>query len=113
MYLTGGHLMDICRMGTTSRKPKRAQEITEEQTREVLRNLGLHIRKTRKSLGHRLDHFAYEIGISRSTLIRIEKGDDLLSSSLFRVIFGLGLNLDEFFKEFPSIQPVKPPRPKS
>lgn len=101
-------------MGRTSKKETVvAADLSEDETRILLKSLAEHIRKTRKSLGFRTDHFAYEIGISRQTLIRMEKGEDMLTSNLVKVIYGLGLNMDQFFKDFPPIQPTKPSRPQS
>jgi transcriptional regulator with XRE-family HTH domain len=62
--------------------------------------LGERIKMLRKEKGfNSYEHFAYDIEISRSGYAKYEGGADMRVSTLLKIIYGLDLTLDEFFKE--------------
>jgi len=52
-------------------------------------------RKERTSL----DRFVYEINISRTQMSRYEAGGNMLLSTFLRLLHGLDISAEEFFKE--------------
>ena len=45
------------------------------------------------------EHFAYELGMSRSAYWRIEKGSNFEMKTLFRICKLLGISVQEFFSD--------------
>jgi transcriptional regulator with XRE-family HTH domain len=45
------------------------------------------------------EHFAYELGMSRSAYWRIEKGSNFEMKTLFRICKLLGISVQEFFTQ--------------
>jgi DNA-binding Xre family transcriptional regulator len=65
-----------------------------------MRQLGQRIKDLRKEKGfNSYELFAYDIKISRSGMANYETGnfDDIRMSTLLKVIYGLGICLQEFF----------------
>ena len=60
----------------------------------TLETIGQGIRKRRKGLGYTLDKIELVTGISKKTLIKLEKGGDVRFSTLLTVLSILGLTLD-------------------
>jgi transcriptional regulator with XRE-family HTH domain len=56
------------------------------------------LRELRKAKGYKnYEHFAYELGMSRSAYWRIEKGSNFEMKTLFRIYILLGITVQEFF----------------
>ena len=56
------------------------------------------LKQLRKEKGFKnYEHFAYELGMSRSAYWRIEKGSNFEMKSLFRICKLLGITVQEFF----------------
>jgi DNA-binding XRE family transcriptional regulator len=107
---------DFCPMPKPVSKKVRpiAAEIPEDSITAFHVQLGRRIKDLRKRKGFRLDHFCYEINIARNTLIAIEAGKGCTSETLLRIIYGLGVDLVEFFAEgFEPLQPPVTERPQS
>lgn len=60
----------------------------------TIEKIGLEIRRRRKSLNYTLEEIEKTTGISRKTLIKLEKGGDVRFSTLTTVLSILGLTLD-------------------
>lgn len=71
-----------------------------KQEELALKKLGERIRELRKQKGYsNYEHFAYETGISRTQYGKYEKGENIKFLTLLRILKGLGVSLDEFFKD--------------
>ena len=58
------------------------------------------IKELRKEKGfNNYEHFAYELGMSRSAYWRIEKGSNFEMKTLFRICKLLGISVQEFFTQ--------------
>lgn len=56
------------------------------------------LKQLRKEKGFKnYEHFAYELGMSRSAYWRIEKGSNFEMKTLFRICKLLGITIQEFF----------------
>lgn len=56
------------------------------------------LKELRKEKGfNNYEHFAYELGMSRSAYWRIEKGSNFEMKTLFRICKLLGISVQEFF----------------
>lgn len=78
---------------------KSGQRGGKEKTAETLK-LGERIKALRISKGYtNYENFAYDHNISRAQYGRYEKGEDLLFSSLVKVVKAFGMTLEEFFSE--------------
>ena len=56
------------------------------------------LKQLRKEKGFKnYEHFAYELGMSRSAYWRIEKGSNFEMKTLFRICKLLGITVQEFF----------------
>ncbi len=65
-----------------------------------LDQLGKRIRQLRIAKGYtNYEHFAYELGMSRSQYGKYEAGFNLTYLTLIKVVDGLGVSLQEFFSE--------------
>ena len=60
----------------------------------TIEKIGPEIRRRRKSLNYTLKEIEKTTGISRKTLIKLEKGGDVRFSTLTTVLSILGLTLD-------------------
>jgi len=76
---------------------KKAPELTQEEVEALLKRIGALIKEKRRDQSS-LEDFAYEINISRSALARYEAGGDMLISSFLKVIHGLNILPEEFFR---------------
>jgi len=83
-----------------SKKPVRKKaDISSLDTDKVLVQLGERIKALRKEKGfNSYEHFAYDIEISRSGYAKYEAGSDMRFTTLLKIIYGLGMTLDEFFE---------------
>jgi transcriptional regulator with XRE-family HTH domain len=58
------------------------------------------LKQLRKAKGFKnYEHFAYELGMSRSAYWRIEKGSNFEMKTLFRICKLLGISVQEFFSD--------------
>ena len=58
------------------------------------------LKQLRKEKGFKnYEHFAYELGMSRSAYWRIEKGFNFEMKTLFRICKLLGISVQEFFSD--------------
>jgi transcriptional regulator with XRE-family HTH domain len=58
------------------------------------------LKQLRKEKGFKnYEHFAYELGMSRSAYWRIEKGSNFEMKTLFRICKLLGISVQEFFSD--------------
>ncbi len=81
-----------------SDKKKIAPELSPAEVEKILKRVGKLVKTKRKGQTS-LESFAYEINISRSAMARYEAGGDMLLSSFLKVLYGLGISPEEFFKE--------------
>lgn len=105
-------LEDISAMKRSKTERTVAEELESEQLKELLELIGKRIRHMRKEKKFRMDHFAYEIGMTRNTLLRSEQGGDMLLSNFLKIVYGLDTEMPEFFQEILLHKPL-PPRPKT
>jgi transcriptional regulator with XRE-family HTH domain len=67
---------------------------------QQLVNLGKRIKELRIQKGYtNYEHFAYEIGVSRSQYGKYETGHNLTFLTLLKILEGLEVSLQEFFEE--------------
>ena len=57
-------------------------------------SLALLIKETRKNAALIQDVAAMLCGVTQKTLIRVEKGNDVYISTVFKIINGLGVSID-------------------
>jgi transcriptional regulator with XRE-family HTH domain len=86
-------------MRTKKKADKRAiaKELPPAEIEKILKTVGKLIKESRQDRSS-LEDFAYEINISRSALARYEGGGDMLLSSFLKVVHGLDIEPDDFFK---------------
>lgn len=77
-------------------KPKKKQYENKEAT---LIKIGERMKEIRKAKGHgNYETFAYENELPRAQYGRYERGSDLKLSNLLKVLNGLDISLEDFFK---------------
>jgi DNA-binding XRE family transcriptional regulator len=57
-------------------------------------SLGLSIKETRNNAALTQDVAAMLCGVTKKTLIRVEKGNDVYISTVFKILNGLGISID-------------------
>ncbi|MGI2260589.1 helix-turn-helix domain-containing protein [Shewanella sp. GXUN23E] len=57
------------------------------------KSLGLLVKERRKRVGLTQDTAAMLCGVTKKTFIRVEKGEDVYISTLFKILDGLGVRL--------------------
>ncbi|NCO70856.1 MULTISPECIES: helix-turn-helix transcriptional regulator [Shewanella] len=57
-------------------------------------SLGLLIKETRNKAALTQDVAALLCGVTKKTLIRVEKGNDVYISTVFKILNGLGISID-------------------
>lgn len=77
------------------------QTISDKEIDAIHLAIGKTLKAKREAIGVTIDDFAYQVNISRSGLIRIEKGQDLTLRSLLKVLRGLGTPPEDFFNALP------------
>lgn len=75
-----------------------ARELSEADAQKLLLKIGKLIKAKRKERTT-LESFAYEIGVSRSAQTRYENGSDMYLSTFLKLLHGLDVKPEEFFKE--------------
>jgi predicted transcriptional regulator len=79
-----------------------AKKLTEADLENIFKKISKVI-KDKREVRSKLDDFAYETNISRSTAVRAEAGEDLMLSNFLRIVYGLDIKFSEFFKEIESV----------
>ncbi|NML21803.1 helix-turn-helix transcriptional regulator [Pseudoflavitalea sp. G-6-1-2] len=85
-------------MGRKAKKRVIVPTISEKEIDSIHLAIGKIIKTKREALDSTIDDFAYQVNLSRSGLIRIEKGQDLTIRSLLKVLRGLNITPDELFR---------------
>jgi len=81
----------------TARRPI-AQELSAAETEKMLNKIGKAL-KNKRQARTTLESFSYEINISRSAMTRYEAGGDMYLSTFLKLLHGLDINPEEFFKD--------------
>lgn len=84
-------------------KPKKGQqfvanELPVAEMQELLLKIGKLIKSAREERTT-LEKFVYEINISRSQMSKYEAGGDMFLSTFLKLLYGLDINVEEFFRE--------------
>jgi transcriptional regulator with XRE-family HTH domain len=74
-----------------------AQELIQTEIEKRLSKIGSQL-KTIRADRTSLESFAYEINVSRSSMTRYEAGGDMYLSTFLKVLHGLDIAPEEFFK---------------
>ena len=78
----------------------KAKKKRYEDKESIIKKIGERMKEIRKAKGHgNYETFAYENNIPRAQYGRYERGSDLKVSNLLKVLDGLDVSLEEFFKE--------------
>jgi hypothetical protein len=75
-----------------------AKQLSDAEITGLLTKVGQLIKEKRSAAGT-LEDVSYEIRLSRSALARYEKGGDMQLSNLFKVLYGLNIEFEDFFIE--------------
>ena len=81
----------------TARRPI-AQELSDAETEKMLNKIGKTL-KNKRQARTTLESFSYEINISRSAMTRYEAGGDMYLSTFLKLLHGLDIKPEEFFKD--------------
>ena len=81
----------------SARRPV-AQELSAAETEKMLIKIGKLLKKKRQERTT-LESFSYEIDISRSAMTRYEAGGDMYLSTFLKLLHGLDVTPEEFFKD--------------
>ncbi|WP_205510838.1 hypothetical protein [Longitalea arenae] len=81
----------------TGRRPI-AQELSAAETEKMLNRIG-KLLKNKRQARTTLESFSYEINISRSAMTRYEAGGDMYLSTFLKVLHGLDIKPEDFFKD--------------
>lgn len=74
-----------------------AQPLPDDEIQQLLLKIGRMLR-TERQQRTTLERFAYEIGISSSQMGKYEAGGNMLLSSFLKVVSGLDMSPEDFFK---------------
>jgi transcriptional regulator with XRE-family HTH domain len=80
-----------------SRRPV-AQELSAAEIEKMLNKIGRMLKNKRKARTT-LESFSYEINISRSAMTRYEAGGDMYLSTFLKLLHGLDITPEDFFKD--------------
>ncbi len=75
-----------------------AQELSAAETEKMLNKIGKAL-KNKRQARTTLESFSYEINISRSAMTRYESGGDMYLSTFLKLLHGLDIKPEEFFKD--------------
>lgn len=75
-----------------------ASELSAADAEKMLAKIGKLLKAKRKSRSS-LETFAYEINVSRSAMTRYEAGGDMYLSTFLKLLHGLDIAPEAFFKE--------------
>ena len=82
---------------SSARRPI-AQELSATETEKMLNKIGKAL-KNKRQARTTLESFSYEINISRSAMTRYESGGDMYLSTFLKLLHGLDIKPEEFFKD--------------
>jgi transcriptional regulator with XRE-family HTH domain len=82
---------------TSARRPV-AQELSAAETEKMLNKIG-KLLKNKRQVRTTLESFSYEINISRSAMTRYEAGGDMYLSTFLKLLHGLDIKPEDFFKD--------------
>jgi transcriptional regulator with XRE-family HTH domain len=82
---------------SSARRPI-AQELSATETEKMLNKIGKAL-KNKRQARTTLESFSYEINISRSAMTRYESGGDMYLSTFLKLLHGLDIKPEDFFKE--------------
>ena len=80
-------------------KKKGKIEISQQQ-QDQLKRIGNKVRELREKTGQSYEVFAIKNDINRISQYRIEKGENFQMNTLLKIIQGLEMTPEEFFKDF-------------
>lgn len=75
-----------------------ATELEPDELKKQLRQIGTTFKRLREERTT-IDAFAYEANIARSNINRADQGKDMKLSTFLKLVHGLGLTPEEFFRE--------------
>jgi transcriptional regulator with XRE-family HTH domain len=75
-----------------------AQELSAVETEKMLNKIG-KVLKNKRQARTTLESFSYEINISRSAMTRYEAGGDMYLSTFLKLLHGLDVTPEDFFKD--------------
>jgi len=75
-----------------------ADELSPAEIQKILLKIGKQIHARRKARTS-LEAFSYEINVSRSAMTGYEAGKDMYLSTFLKLMYGLDVKPEEFFKE--------------
>jgi transcriptional regulator with XRE-family HTH domain len=75
-----------------------AQELSAAETEKMLNKIG-KLLKNKRQARTTLESFSYEINISRSAMTRYEAGGDMYLSTFLKLLHGLDIKPEDFFKD--------------
>lgn len=75
-----------------------APELASDQLEKQLRQIGTTFKRLREERTT-IDAFAYEVNIARSNINRADQGKDMKLSTFLKLVHGLGITPEEFFRE--------------
>jgi transcriptional regulator with XRE-family HTH domain len=75
-----------------------AEELSAAETEKMLNKIG-KVLKNKRQVRTTLESFSYEINISRSAMTRYEAGGDMYLSTFLKLLHGLDVTPEEFFKD--------------
>ncbi|HVU55079.1 MAG TPA: helix-turn-helix transcriptional regulator [Puia sp.] len=75
-----------------------AEELSAAEIEKILAKIGKLLHSKRKERTT-MESFAYEINVSRSAMTRYEAGGDMYLSTLLKLLHGLEISPEEFFKD--------------
>lgn len=75
-----------------------AQELSAAEAEKMLNKIGKAL-KNKRQARTTLESFSYEINISRSAMTRYEAGGDMYLSTFLKLLHGLDIKPEEFFKD--------------
>jgi hypothetical protein len=82
-------------------QPKKVGRRKKDSPDPRTKKVGTRLRKLRIEKGYgSYDALAYEIDIHRTQVGKYEAGNDMLLSSFFKMLDGLKITPEEFFKNF-------------
>jgi len=74
-----------------------APRLTNDEIEQMLMEIGSIIKKLMTKTT--IEKFAYDTSIGRSQLDKYRKGEDMYLSTFLRLIYGLGLTPEKFFRK--------------
>jgi len=81
----------------SARRPV-AEELSAAEIDKMLHKIG-KVLKNKRQARTTLESFSYEINISRSAMTRYEAGGDMYLSTFLKLLHGLDIKPEDFFKD--------------